>query len=95
LLGNEDTFVESLNGLSQREIYNRLHYKGLEAYEMKQKSKMQNRIDLKPKHDYFMNQLEIIKRSVKGEIIKSDEFESVVSMLKELNTCNNYDIIFN
>lgn len=46
---------------------------------------MQTRKDLKPKHEQFMSHLENIKRSVKGEIVKDEDFEKVVKMLYELN----------
>lgn len=48
---------------------------------MKQKAKMQTRMDLKPKHEQFIYHLENIKRSVKGDIVKDEEFEKVVTML--------------
>ena len=61
---------------------------------MKQKAKMQTRMDLKPKHEQFIYHLENIKRSVKGDIVKDEDFEKVVNMLLELNSCPNYDLIF-
>lgn len=55
---------------------------------------MQTRNDLKSKHEEFIYHLENIKRSVKGDIVKDEDFGQVVTMLSGLNSCLTYDLIF-